>query len=121
MAAWEDSVAVLFRGGKRHEALGIDETAYAAGSFDEINEAIRKRFEVVPLSQAILQLEQIHRHLMDRLRTLSEVDLQTSVRDFFPQAPRTDDRPVVSLIRDNTAGHFTEHLSWMRELVGGAD
>lgn len=38
LAVWEDAVAILFRGGRRHEALGIEEPFYTAGSFDEINE-----------------------------------------------------------------------------------
>ena len=30
MAVWEASVAILFRGGRRHDALGIDEAFYLA-------------------------------------------------------------------------------------------
>jgi len=120
MAVWEDSVAVLFRGGLRHEALGIDETFYTASSFDEINEVIKEGFKAVPLTQAIRQLEQVHRELMTGVKALSEGDLKAAVRDYFAQAPRTDDRPMMTFVYDNTADHFTEHLQWMRELIGGA-
>lgn len=121
MAVWEDSVAVLFRGGHRHEALGIEESAYAGADFDEINEFIRGRFETLPHHQAIQQLERVHTDFMSHLRALTDPDLKSPVREFFPRAPRADDRPLTSLIWDNTAGHFTEHLEWMRKLVGGAD
>jgi hypothetical protein len=120
IAVWEDSVAILFRGGLRHKALGIDEASYTTSSFDQINEVIRGQFETIPLAQAIRQLEQVHSELMTRVMALSEADLKTSVRDYFPQAPRTDDRPMITFIYDNTADHFIEHLSWMRELLGSA-
>jgi hypothetical protein len=120
IAVWEDSVAILFRGGLRHEALGMDAASYTTSSFDQINEVIRGQFETIPLAHAIRQLEQVHSELMTRVMALSEADLKTSVRDYFPQAPRTDDRPMITFIYDNTADHFIEHLSWMRELLGSA-
>jgi hypothetical protein len=120
MTVWEDSVAVLFRGGLRHKALGIEEAFYRASSFDQINEVIRERFKAVPLTRAIRQLEQVHGELVTRVKALSDVDLRTAVRDFFPQAPRADDRPMMTFIYDNTADHFIEHLRWMRELIKGA-
>jgi len=43
LAVWEDSVAILFCGGRRHEALGIEEPFYAAASLNEINEVIKVR------------------------------------------------------------------------------
>jgi len=117
LAVWEDSVTVLFRGGRRHEALGIDESVYSAGAFDDINEAIKKRLEALPLTQAMHQLDQGHAQLVTSLSTLSDADLKSTVRDYFPSAPRTDERPLTSLIWDNSGGHFVEHLEWMRELA----
>jgi hypothetical protein len=120
IAVWEDSVAILFRGGLRHEALGMDESAYQVSSFDQINEVIRERFKAVRLTQAIRQLEQVHGELMTWVTALSEGDLKTTVREYFPKAPRTDDRPMMTFIYDNTADHFIEHLQWMRVLLGSA-
>lgn len=120
LAVWEDSVAILFRGGCRHEALGIEGPFYAAASFDEINEAIRLRLEGTGLQEAIRNLEGTHRQLVGHLRTLRDADLNAKAREFFPQVPRDDDRLLASLIWDTTGGHFTEHLEWMRDLVGRA-
>jgi hypothetical protein len=118
LAVWEDSVAILFRGGRRHEALGIEEPLLTAGSFDEMNEVIKLRFDGITLQEAIRLLEGADGQLMGYLRTLRDADLNSKVREFFPQAPRDDDRSLASLIWDNTGGHFTEHLEWMRDLVG---
>ncbi len=120
LAVWEDSVAILFRGGRRHEALGLEEPLYTTGNFDQINEVIRTRLEGTTLQEAIRNLEGAHRQLVGHLRTLRDADLAAKAREFFPQAPRNDDRSLVSLIWDNTGGHFTEHLEWMRDLVGRA-
>lgn len=120
LAVWEDSVDILFRGGRRHEALGIEETFYAAANIDEINEVIKVRLEGTALPEAILKLEAAHKQLMGHLRTLRDADLNAKACEFFPQAPRNDDRLLSSLIWANTGGHFTEHLAWMRVLVGEA-
>jgi hypothetical protein len=119
LAVWEDSVVILFRGGRRHEALGIEEAFYTAGNFDEINEIIRVRLEGTALEEAIRNLEGAHQQLMGHLKTLRDADLNAKAREFFPQAPANDDRALASLICDITGRHFTEHLEWMRDLVGG--
>jgi DNA-binding transcriptional ArsR family regulator len=120
LAVWEGSVVILFRGGRRHEALGIEEAFYTAANFDEINEVIKARLKDTTFEEAIRNLEGAHRQLMGHLRTLRDADLNTKAREFFPQAPRNDDRALASLIWDNTGRHFTEHLEWMRDLVGRA-
>jgi DNA-binding transcriptional ArsR family regulator len=120
LAVWEDSVAILFRGGRRHEALGIEEAFYAASSIDEINEVIRARLEGTTLQEAVRNLQGAHRQLMGHLRTLRDADLHAKAREFFPQAPGNEDRALASLIWDNTGRHFSEHLEWMRDLVGRA-
>jgi hypothetical protein len=120
LAVWEDSVTILFRGGRRHEALGIAEPFYAAASFDEINEVIRVRLEGTALQEAIQNLEAAHRQLMGHLGALRDADLNAKAREFFPQLPRNDDRLLASLIWDVTGGHFAEHLEWMHDLVGRA-
>jgi hypothetical protein len=117
MAVWGDSVAVLFRGGHRHEALGISESYYSRASFDDINEVVRQREGHLSLSQAVQRLREMHNELMARVRSLPDADLARPVRDVFPLAPRTDDRRVVDFIHENTAAHYAEHLPWMRKLV----
>jgi hypothetical protein len=120
IAVWEDSVAVLFRDGQRHEALGIDEAFYNEATFDEINEVIKERYSDVPLRQAVSRLNEVHGALMAEVRALTEAQLATAVRDYFPRAPRGDDRTVIDFIYWNTGDHFTEHLPWMRRLTTGA-
>ncbi|MFZ1946420.1 MAG: ClbS/DfsB family four-helix bundle protein [bacterium] len=117
MAIWGDSAAVLFRGGSRHQALGITEDFYSKASFDEINDVIRRREADLPLDQAVQQLRETHSQLLAAVESLSDIDLDRTVRDVFPLAPRSDNRRVVDFIYENTAAHYSEHLPWMRRLV----
>jgi hypothetical protein len=120
IAVWEDSVAVLFRGGQRHDALGIDQAFYTEATFDQINAIVRERHRHLSLREAVTQLTQVHDALMAEVRALSNVQLATTVRDFFPQAPREDDRTMGAFIYWNTADHFKEHLPWMKNLTTSA-
>jgi hypothetical protein len=120
LAVWEESAVILFRGGRRHEALGLEEPFYATGNIDEINEVIKIRLGSTTLQEAIRGLEEVHNQLMGHLRTLRDADLNAKACEFFPQAPGNDDRLLASLIWDITGRHFTEHLQWMRDLVGRA-
>jgi hypothetical protein len=118
IAVWEDSVAVLFRGGKRTEALGIDEDFYNdQSSFDAINEVIRRAQEHLNLAQAVHRMRQVHEGLMHDVRRLTDEELATTVRFLFPKAPQSDKRRVIDFIRENTAAHYDEHLPWMRKIV----
>jgi len=118
LAVWEDSVVILFRGGRRHEALGIQEPFYTAGNLNEINEVIKVHLEGTTLQEAIRNLEGAHRQIVGHLGTLHDADLNANAREFFPQTPRNDDRPLASLIWDSTGRHFTEHLERIRDLGG---
>ena len=120
LAVWEDSVAVLFRGRPRHEALGIEEGFYREATFDQINAILKDRFSHLPFAGALTLLTRSHDALMPEVRSLSEAQLGKAVCDFFPQAPRDDDRRMIDFIYWNTGDHFKEHLPWMRRLAGGA-
>lgn len=118
LAVWENSVAVLFQGKARHEGLGIAPEFYATASFDEINDVIMRSNQHFTLAEALALLRLSHEALLAGVRSLTDADLNRSVADHFAQEPRDDDRRVLDLVYDNSAGHFSEHLVWMRALVG---
>jgi len=120
LAVWEDSVTILFQGGRRHEGLGLEEPVYAAGDYDLMNERIRARTEGATLQEAMRSLQGSHARLMAALAGLGEADLEAKVCEFFPQAPRKDGRSLARIVWDISGGHFADHLAWMRELVSGA-
>ena len=117
IAVWEDSVAVLFRGQPRHEGLGIEEGFYRTATFDQINEVLKDRNGDLEFREILAQLTTAHTPRMASVEPLSEAQLATTVRDFFPLAPRDDDRRMIDFIYANTADHFKEHLPWMVKLA----
>lgn len=116
LIAWEDSVAILFQGGQRSEGLGVDAEFYDVASFDEVNDVIMKAQRHLTLGEALASLRQTHDALLAGVRSLSDPDLHRTVADFFPQAPRDDDRRLVDFIYENSASHVAEHLEWMRAI-----
>lgn len=121
LTAWEDSVAFLLQGRPRHKALQIEESLFASGSFDDMNNVIQEQRKGLSLNQAIAQLRSTHDKLMRALQPLTETDLERPLRHFLPSSPPSDDRSLAELIRDNTADHFSEHLTWIRALGGTRD
>ena len=120
MAAWEDSVVAFLQGKPRHEALGLDQTLFEGGSFDDMNEVIQRLRKHLSLPEAMTQLKSTHTRLMALLEPLSDADLNLPVRHFLSSSPDTDRRRAMDLIHDNTADHYTEHLAWIEALVARA-
>jgi hypothetical protein len=120
LAVWEDSVAALFRGEPRHQALGVDESTYRTASFDEVNARIREQRKDTPLAAALEQLRGSHATLMAFVEGKSDADLGKQARDLFPALPEGDHRLLIDIIDENTAGHFDEHRPWIEALLASA-
>jgi hypothetical protein len=117
IAAWEESVVAFLQGKARYEALGVDQTLFEGGSFDEMNEVIQRLRGHLSLPEAMAQLKSTHTRLMSLLEPLSDADLNLPVRHFTSSSPDADRRRAMDLIHDNTADHYTEHLAWIEALV----
>src|SRR3989337_2749747 len=79
LAAWEDSILVLFQDKPRHKGLGVAEELYASGSFDAVNAAIYEQRKDLPLGQVLSQLQGIHDQLMALVQPLSAALLNAPV------------------------------------------
>lgn len=116
LAAWERSVVFFLQGQPRHAGLGVDQTLFKNGTFDEINAAIFQQHKEMPLAEAMMQFQTVHKRLLELLQPLADEDLQKPYREFMPDA--TDDsRLAITVIYDNTTDHFGEHLDWIEALV----
>lgn len=117
LAAWEDSVAALFRDRPRHEGLGVGAEFYAVAPFDEINDVVMRAHQHLTLAEATAALRRSHDALLESILTLSGADLDRTVAGLFPAASRDDHRRAMDFIYANSAGHFSEHLDWMRAIL----
>lgn len=121
LTAWEDSVVFFLHGRPRHEALQVEASLLANGSFDEINDAIQEHRKDLSLAQAIAQLRSTHDKLMRVLQPLTDADLNRHLPPDPSGSPEAASRLAIDLVRDNTADHFSEHLAWIDILVSAKE
>jgi hypothetical protein len=117
LAAWGQSAAYFLQGKPRHEGLGIDKALYDRGDFDQMNAAIQERYRGITLAQATAMLTDIHEQMLDLIGELPDSDLSQPLEKFHPETLMGDPRQVFDIVYDNSAGHYAEHLVWIRALV----
>lgn len=121
LTAWERSALFFLQGRPRHVALGVDEVVYLREVDDEINAAIHKQNESLGVGQTISRFREVHAQLMAMLEKLDDESLQQPYRHYLPDEPGSGgDRPAINVVYGNSAHHFREHLTWMRQLMGNA-
>jgi hypothetical protein len=120
LAAWEESILVLFQDKPRHHGLGVAEELYASGSFDAVNAAIYEQRKDLPLDQVLSQLQSTHDQLLALVRPLADDDLNLPASSYFRNLSPAERRRLADLVRENTAEHYAEHLDWIKALVTGA-
>jgi hypothetical protein len=119
IAAWERSMVYLFQGKPRHEGLGVDESLYLNGNDDAINAVIQQQCAHLTPAEALAEMRSVHSQLMRLIEPMSDEDLQKPYSHYLPGQPGEDDgTPILARVYGNSAGHFKEHLGWIRSLVG---
>ncbi len=122
MAAWERSVVCFLQGKPGYEGLGVDEALYESGDLDETNAAIHREQEDVSLEDARRQLNKAHSQFLKQLEPLTDADLQKPFRPYRPDEQGEGEGPtLIYLLYGNSAGHFDEHVDWMRAMIDEAD
>jgi len=60
----------------------------------------------------------VHARLLELLAPMTDADLLKSYSHYQPDEPGDDDgRPASDVIYGNSAGHFAEHLGWIKSLA----
>ena len=119
LAAWEESILVLFQDKPRHQGLGVAEELYASGSFDAVNAAIYEQRKDLSLDQVLSRLQSPHDQLLALVRPLSDDELNRPASSYFRNLSPAERRRLADLVRENTAEHYAEHLEWIEALVPG--
>ena len=116
IAAWEHSLLALLDGADRREAMGVRREA---DDTDAINAEVWSLHRHKTPEQALDYFHQTHELLMNRLRAMSDTDLQRTYNHYQPNEPRDsdDDRPVIDWVAGNTYDHYAEHIVWLNQLI----
>jgi uncharacterized protein (TIGR03083 family) len=119
LAAWERSMLFLLKGRPRHEGLRVAEEVYLSGDYDRINDAIFQHVRDQSLADVIENHAGIHARLREVMDTLPTSEYLQPYNHFLPDEPGRDDgRPIHERLGHNLGEHYTEHLGYIRALVG---
>jgi|WetSurMetagenome_2_1015567.scaffolds.fasta_scaffold171435_2 hypothetical protein len=117
LEAWENSVVFFLLGKPRYQGLGIEETIFNNGTIDEINIQIHNSHKEQSYTQLLDQLKSTHEKLISLISPLTDEELTKPIRSYHPETSNNDNRNVVDIIRDNSSGHYDEHLDWIKLIV----
>lgn len=117
LAAWVDWTVGLIDGVPGWQALGIPQAAYG-GDQDAENEAVRRSRAGKPAAEGLAGLRAAHERVLARLEGLTDARLAAPYRERRDDdPPETALPPLADVLYSETAGHYTEHLDWIRALV----
>ncbi len=120
LAYWEQGALYFLKGKPRHAGLGVPESLYLDGGFDQINAFIQEKHKDTPLAEAEAFLKDVHRQMLEKLAKMTDADLKKPYRRYLPDEPgEGEGPPALNVIYSNTAEHFAEHLAWIKDLLEG--
>ena len=127
---WDRAVIELLRnGGPMQETLGISETAWSAGSYDPMNEEVRRLAVTDSVHRVKAERDATWTDLVSLMSELSEEQLARPGAKVglaigeTTRCPRgviySAAKPVLQVLVDYWGAHYGEHLRSIRAIVGG--
>jgi len=117
LLGWEKAFLLVFDGIPRYQTLGIELTQAKAEFMDEINEKIREQWQTLSVQSIFGEYRNNHNLLAEKVKCLSDNELDQTVSDYFPHEVPTYNRKVVNIIQDHMVHHVVEHLGWIKSLM----
>jgi hypothetical protein len=115
LAIWEDGITALLEGRSQRAGMEVDVATWSQG-VDTINALIQQRHHDVPLNVVMETFRQRHERLVNKIKTMSDEDLQRPYRHYDTTSDR--EQPVVGWIVGDTYEHYAEHKPWIAAIVG---
>lgn len=114
VAAWESSVAAVFRSEPRGKPMRLD-PAYFTGKWnaDSINVHLMEDLGDMPLADVLAWFASSHQETLDVLATWTDADLQRPYDQFMDDQPGVD-APIVRWLAGDTWEHYNEHIALLR-------
>jgi hypothetical protein len=113
LAAWERMIVAHLHDGTDAEIAGMDATAYAAATLDELNDRLYRRSRDRSVADTLREYAEARQAIVTFIGEMPEERLATPYWDDDPSA-----RTVLDKIAGDTYLHYKEHAGWIRELVG---
>ena len=115
LGAWHNWARLRLQGRSTWEGLGVTEADVRSGDTDVVNAAIRARHAAKTPAEARAFLTETHDLLLALVGGLDKAVLLLPYRSLGPnEAPDLVIPPASHIIYESTAGHYREHLAWLR-------
>jgi hypothetical protein len=121
LAVWEGSMIAVMDKQPRWKYMDVPEDVWAtldSGSYDEVNEVIRKNHADLTLAEVRAEMAERHRQFMARVEALPAEDMQLPYSHFLPSAS-DESHPLIGYLSGNSFDHYDEHIPWMRAIIEG--
>ncbi len=120
IAQWEEVLFMMFLEVSYEESMRIPWGRYPV--FDDVNEDMRRQWADFSPNFILKRLRRVHHHLIEKLSTLSEEDMQTPVKQFFSSIwiPEYEQRNMAEFTRAHTDTHYRDHVAWISQMKESA-
>lgn len=118
IAAWEASLAGIFRRERRGPAMGLEPSDFEGDwKVDDINALLLERHRSMSDDDVRSWFASAHSEALAMLRTLIDSDLQRPFAEFQPYPGAPGDTPIAEWIAGDTYRHYEEHLEMLSTVV----
>jgi hypothetical protein len=114
LAMWERAALAVLEGKSKREALDIPPEIWEQDD-DPTNAVIQQRYHDMPLDQVMHHLQENHAHLLHKLESMTEAELQLPIQHYQPGS--TDDYSLIQVLPWETAYHYRDHIPWIAAIV----
>ena len=115
LADWENGVLAMLNKQDRPVAMGVDKATWDEQDFDKINDVLQKKSHDKSIGQAQTYVMGVHQALIDKIKSMSDEDLQRPYKYYQPESDR--EAPVIGWVEGNTYEHYAEHMPWIAAIV----
>lgn len=119
LEVWARATTDLLEGRLEYPRLGVaDYAEFKASTIDGINTRIYEENRFRSLEDVLAGFRQSHERFVERVRAMSDADLQRPYRSFVPDERPDGDDPILDWIAADSYEHDEEHLGWIKEHFG---
>ena len=119
LAVWEDNINALLEKTPSWEYMGVDRDLWESWDWDKQNAVIQQRYKDISLRDLQNMFFGIHERLIEKIKSLSDADLQRPYKDYQPDS--TTDQPIIHSMLGDTYEHYAEHKDYINVIVTGSE
>ena len=117
LAMWEGSMNAVLQKQSRREYMGVDADTWEHDRPDGVNAIMQRNYKNWSWAEVRRKFRQEHEELVERVKALTEEDLQRPHNYYQPDSDQT--HPIARRLMIASCEHFDEHRPWIEKIVKG--